>query len=108
MKLPPDAKIAPAKLRDYLLRPREDHDKAGYLRLAGYHQGDPGRLERDIRAQLLPMAPVFAGSTAYGDKFIIRGELLGPNGRRLKVRSVWMVEKPAGTTKFVTLYPDHP
>jgi hypothetical protein len=99
--------IAPAKLSDYLLRPREDHDKAGFLRLAGYHRDDPARLEADIRAQLLPLPASFTGSTAYGDKFVIRGELIGPNGRKLRVCSVWMVEKPAGTTKFVTLYPDH-
>ena len=107
MYLSTDAIIAPAKLADYLLRPREDHDKAGFLRLAGYHRDDPARLESDIRTQLLQRPAEFAGATPYGDKFIVRGELTGPNGRSLRVCSVWMVEKPAGTTKFVTLYPDH-
>ena len=107
MILPSDSLIARAKLVDYLLRPREDHDKAGFLRLAGYERSNPARLEADIRARLLPLSAEFAGATPYGDKFIIRGELVGPNGRRLRVCSVWMVEKPAGTTKFVTLYPDH-
>lgn len=49
MKLPPDTVIAREKLEDYLLRPREDHDKAGFLALAGYVRDSADRLETDLR-----------------------------------------------------------
>lgn len=105
MRLPLDSKIAPEKLADYLLRPRVDHDKCGFLALAGYTSADTNRLEADIRSQLLPLEAVAAGENAYGSKFIIRGTLTGPNGRQLSVLSVWMLEKATGLTKFITLYP---
>ena len=36
----------------------------------------------------------------------IRTPLTGPNGCRLRVVTLWMNEEAAGTTKFVTLFPD--
>lgn len=106
MKLPSDSLIAREKLSAYLLRPRDDHDKAGFLALAGYSTAAPGRLEADLRMQILPLEASPAGSTVYGDKFVIRGSLRGPNGRTLRILSVWMLEKASGLTKFITLYPD--
>jgi hypothetical protein len=104
MRLPADARIAPEKLSAYLLKPREDHDKSGFLALAGYTAGDAGLLEQDIRAQLLPLEAVAAGEDRYGWRYLIRGRLIGPNGRSLSVLSVWMREKATGATKFITLY----
>lgn len=106
MKLPPDTVIAREKLSDYLLRHREDHDKAGYLALAGYDRDSADRLETDLRAQLLPLDAENAGTSVYGQKFVIRGTLTGPNGRGLRVLSVWMLDNASGLTKFVTLYPE--
>lgn len=105
MKLPADTIIAPAKLTDYLLKPRPDHDKAGFLALAGYSLENAVRLEADIRGQLLTRDALPTNSTPYGDKVIIDGALTGPNGHTLRVRSVWMLEKATGLTKFITLYP---
>lgn len=106
MRLPTDARIAPEKLSDYLLRVRDDHDKSGLLALAGYRASEAGRLEKDIREQLLPLEAVAAGEDRYGWRYIIRGTLTGPNGRSLAVLSVWMQEKATGVTKFITLYSD--
>jgi len=106
VKLPGDTIIARAKLTDYLLRQRDDHDKSGFLAVAGYTALDADRLEEDMRRQLLPLEASSAGEAVYGEKFILRGPLTGPSGRTLKVLSVWMVEKATGLTKFITLYPD--
>ncbi len=106
MRLPVDTRIAPEKLSAYLLRPREDHDKSGLLALAGYTARDAARLEQDIRTQLLPLEAVAAGEDAYGWKYVIQGNLTGPNGRSLPVLAVWMREKATGMTKFITLYSD--
>ncbi|MBI2518702.1 MAG: hypothetical protein HYV95_17645 [Opitutae bacterium] len=106
MRLPADTRIAPEKLSDYLLRPRDDHDKSGFLALAGYAEKDAARLEVDLRAQLLSLEADAAGEDQYGWRYVIRGSLTGPNGRRLRVLSVWMKEKATGVTKFITLYSD--
>ena len=88
MKLPSDSLIAREKLADYLLRPRDDHDKAGFLAVAGYTPAHVEALEADLRTRILPLEAEAAGSTAYGDKFLIRGPLPGPNGRTLNIISV--------------------
>ena len=44
MILPADTIIARPKLTHYLLRPRKDHDKSGFLALAGYDQTEADRL----------------------------------------------------------------
>jgi hypothetical protein len=106
MRLPADTRIAPEKLSDYMLRLREDHDKSGFPALAGYTEKDAVRLEADIRSQLLPIEAIPAGEDKYGWKYIISGTLTGSNGRSLPVRSVWMLEKATGLTKFITLYSD--
>jgi len=54
----------------------------------------------------LPNDAELMRKTAYGDLFRIRGKLLGPNGVRLKVVTIWMTEEVSLDTKFITLFPD--
>jgi hypothetical protein len=64
----------------------------GFLALAGYDAGSYDRLKADLRSQFLPLEAEPAGQPPYGQKFIIRGDLKGPNGRSLRVLSVWMLD----------------
>ncbi len=106
MKLPANTVIAPRKLSQYLLRLRVEDDKSQFLALAGYTLDDADRLMRDIREQLLPLEAEFHEETEYGPKYRIRGTLTGPNGRVLRVVTIWMKENATNQTKFVTLFPD--
>ena len=106
MKLPTDAIIARRKVTEYLLRQRREDDKSGFLALAGYTLNDADRLLNDVRTQLLPLGAELFEDTEYGPKYRIRGTLTGPNGRVLRVLSIWMKENATGETKFVTLRPD--
>jgi len=106
MKLPPDALIARRKLDGYLLRHRDEDDKSGFLALAGYTLENADRLLNDLRAQLLALDAELFDRTEYGPKYRIRGTLTGPNGRVLRVVTIWMKEEATGETKFVTLLPD--
>ena len=105
MKLPVSAVIAREKLSGYLLRKLPENDKSGFLALAGYTAANPERLEADIRNQLLSEEAEFAEKTEYGDKYFLTGELVGPNGTKLNVVTIWMREEVTGLTKFITLYP---
>ncbi len=60
----------------------------------------------DLRTQLLPLEAEWFDDTDYGSKYRIRGTLTGPNGRGLRVVSIWMKEQATADTKFVTLFPD--
>lgn len=106
MKLPADALIAKTKASEYLLRHRDEDDKSGFLLLAGYTLENADQLVNDLRTQLLPLDAVFLGQTEYGAKYQIRGVISGPNGRLLRVVSIWMKEDATGMTKLVTLFPD--
>ena len=106
MKLPADTIIAPNKLTQYLLRLRVEDDKSQFLELAGYTLTDANRLLRDIREQVLPLDAEFHEETEYGPKYRIRGTLTGPNGRVLRVLTIWLKESATNQVKFVTLFPD--
>lgn len=105
MKLPRDSEIARLKVTQYLLKLREEDDKSKFLAQAGYTPAQADKLLDDLHA-LLDGDAEFIQTTDYGDKYRIRGTLNGPNGRQLRVISVWMTEEATGRTKFVTLYPD--
>ncbi len=106
MRLPADAIIAREKLSEYLLLPRPEDDKAAFLALAGYSLDNADRLLADIREQLIPLDAELIENTEYGAKFSLAGALTGPNGRTLRVATIWMTEEATGQTKFITLYPD--
>jgi hypothetical protein len=68
--------------------------------------------EERARERLLSLGPQgltdaeHEETTEYGDTYRICGTLSGPNGRVLRVVSIWMTESATGTTKFITLYPE--
>jgi hypothetical protein len=106
MKLPDDAIIAPEKLTRYLLVRQARGDKSEFLKRAGYTLENSDQLLRDLRTQLLPIDATPLHSTKFGEFYELRGALTGPNGVRLRVRSIWMEEKLSGVTKFITLIPE--
>jgi len=63
-------------------------------------------LMADIRNQLMPLEAEASEETEYGPKYEVRGALNGPNGRILRVVTIWLTEEATGRTKFITLFPD--
>ena len=105
MKLLVDSEIACVKVTSYLLKLRDEDDKSKFLALVGYMLVYADKLLEDLRSLLHGEAELVQ-ATEYGDKYWIRGTLIGLNGRQLRVASIWMTEEATGRTKFVTLYPD--
>jgi hypothetical protein len=105
MKLSADSEVARIKVTQYLLKLRDEDDKSKFLSQAGYTLAHADKLLEDLSG-LLDREAEFIQATEYGDKYRIRGTLKGPNGRQLRIVSVWMTEEATGRTKFVTLYPD--
>ena len=108
MKLPSSATIDPRKVTEYLLRHRREDDKSTFLAQAGYTLESPARLLADLREQILTQEAEVIGPFEYGTKFRIRGVLRGPNGRALRIVSIWVTLGTTGETKFSTLYPEKP
>ncbi|UBF25007.1 hypothetical protein K9N68_25720 [Kovacikia minuta CCNUW1] len=97
------AVIAEAKLTKYLLVPLLKDDKSQFLALAGYTLENWQQLERDLREQILPLEAISTGVTRYGQKYAITGNLSGPNGNAIRVKTIWIVAD--GIARFVTLFP---
>lgn len=106
MKLPDEVLVAQEKLTNYLLTKRKWNDKSQRLGKAGFIV-ENWRVLRDNlikQAQTAEANPL--EKTGYGQNYEIRGKLTGPNGRELRVRTIWMTEHATGKTKFITMYPD--
>ncbi|MFZ4767232.1 MAG: DUF6883 domain-containing protein [Roseimicrobium sp.] len=105
MKLPPDSDIEMRKLTHYLLVRQEESDRSAWLARGGYTQLNPQRLIDDIRSQLLPLDAIPSRPSPFGDSFEIQGQLLGPTGIPITVRTIWLKDALSGRTRFVTLIP---
>lgn len=105
MKLPEDTLIDREKLTRYLLVLRKRNDKSKWLNQAGYILEDWQVLETDLRNQILSIEATPIEKTKYGQMYEISGKLVGPNGKILSVRTIWITESATGNTKFITMYP---
>ena len=105
MKLPENTLIAREKLTHYLLALRKRNDKSQWLVQAGYTLENWQVLETDLRNQVLSIDATLVEKTEYGQMYEISGKLIGPNGKTLSVRTIWMTERTTGNTKFITMYP---
>ena len=106
MKLAQDTIISERKIKEYLLTPRTEDDKAGFLALAGYSLQNWRELERDLRREVERGDALLIRTTQYGEMYHIKGQLKGPNGTNLDVITVWIKLHATGETRFVTLIPD--
>lgn len=105
MKLESPLTVAERKLTHYLLAYRDKDDKSNYLRLAGYTPENWPVLERDLLALANLGEAVFEGEDGYGPSYSVTGELTGPNGRVLRIKTIWKRDVDEEITKFITLYP---
>jgi len=109
MKLPnaEHAVVDERKLRDYLLS--RSHPvgrfKAAFLAREGF-SNDSADLLITERLTLAAHGDAQPGeATEYGQKYIISGIHSEPSGSTLEVTSVWILPKPAGVPRLVTVYP---
>jgi hypothetical protein len=95
------------KLTDYLLSASHPTGryKAAFFRSLGYERSSWEKLEFDLR-ELLAGDATPAGRTVFGEKFEIRGEITGPNGRVAALVTVWIILAQDPVPRFVTAYPE--
>ncbi|HWV24933.1 MAG TPA: hypothetical protein VNZ58_12150 [Thermomicrobiales bacterium] len=103
------ASIHPHKILRYLLDPTNPNSRgkpAFYGRL-GYTRETWGRLHDDLlmHARLYPVRQIVEDSKREAVTYVIEGELIGPNGKRRQLRSVWRREPTSLGPRFVTAYP---
>lgn len=109
MKLPgaDRAIVDGAKVRDYLLSPEHPvgRFKAAFFASVGYTRQDWEQLQRDFVSIVASADATLGKTSAFGQKYEVRGRIIGPTGRRFEVVTVWIVLRGESAPRFVTAYP---
>jgi hypothetical protein len=101
------AVVDPAKVRDYLLS--ESHPvgrfKAAFFLALGYSAAAWQGLAADIRRHAMENEASATKASPYGQKYEVRGTLIGPTGQGATLVVVWIVLRGEDFPRFVTAYP---
>ncbi len=101
--------IDAAKLKDYVLS--DSHPigrfKAVLFQQMGYGQENWEQLAKDICVQHLLLDAELGEKTKYGQKYIITGDVKGPSGEVMKLKSIWIILTGEELPRFITIYPSY-
>jgi len=101
------ATISRSKICDYLLSSTHPigRFKAAFFSVLGYSTDKWERLQKDL-LQIASSGEAVAGQVSpYGEKYEVRGTLVGPAGRQARLVTVWIVVKGETCPQLVTAYP---
>jgi hypothetical protein len=101
------AVVDPAKVRDYLLSPEHPvgRAKARFFTALGFTRTAWSDLRQALLAHGAAGDAERGPTTAYGQKYTVRGILQGPTGDTSSVVSIWIVLEGEDIPLFVTAYP---
>jgi hypothetical protein len=102
---PANAVVSTEKLTGYLLsrsHPIGRYKSPFFLGL-GYAAENPDRLRADLIA-LLQKSAEPGEVTEFGQKFLSRGALTGPNGKVGRILAVWIILAGSSQFRLVTAY----
>jgi hypothetical protein len=109
MKLPgvDRAVIAPSKVREYLLSRAHPvgRFKAAFFEALGYSAADWRTLAAALRQHASEHEASSLATNEHGQKYEIRGNMVGPAGKTAVVVAVWIVLGSEDFPRFVTAFP---
>lgn len=96
-----------SKVRDYLLS--DSHPvgrfKAAFFGAMGYSAAEWASLAADLRHHAMDGEAFASEANEYGQKYEVRGRLVGPTGKTANLVALWIVLKGEGFPRFVTAFP---
>lgn len=99
--------ISREKLLKYILS--ETHSlgrfKAKYFESMGFNMRNVDALEKCLRSIAKTQQVKDTISSKYGTKYVLEGAVETPNGKTVKLCTVWIIEKEQTRPRFVTTYP---
>jgi hypothetical protein len=107
MKLlyPEQLQVDESKIAGYLLSHANGHGKALFFLGIGFRVETWRELADAITAQAIANPVATAVDSPYGTRYSVDGELLSTSGRRLRVRTVWILESGSDKLRLITAYP---
>lgn len=109
MKLPNGdrAFVPPGKIVAYLLS--ETHpagrSKAKFFRAVGFSEADVALLEAGLLAIARTDDVVESVTSPHGVKYVVDGPLPTPLARKVRLRTIWIIEHDMPYPRLVTAYP---
>lgn len=101
------AQVAPRKLKEYLLS--ETHpigrSKARFFGEFGYNESNVIILEQELLKIAKTEEIVETVPSLHGIKYVVDGLIMTPQGERIRLRTIWIVDKGQDLPRFVTAYP---
>jgi hypothetical protein len=103
-----DAAVIPeTKISGYLLA--ADHppgrSKARFFKSLGFAQDRPAALGKALLQHAASHGVSSERRTPFGVKYLIEGDICGPEGVTARIRSIWFVEFGERSPRLVTAYP---
>jgi hypothetical protein len=109
MKLPnaERAVVEREKIVDYLLNPAHRHgaSKARFFSSFGFRIEQWERLAEAFRRHGRVHEVTRVRETGHGPRYEVEGELMAPDGRSPRVRSVWQMDRGEVAPRLITAYP---
>lgn len=99
--------IDESKVRDYLLSPSHPvgRFKAAFFAAFGFTHDAWLELSRGLARLAAEGEAMKTETTAFGQKYEVRGNLTSPSGRSVSVVTVWIVRVGETVPRFVTAFP---
>ncbi len=102
--------VAAAKTRDYLLDTMhpDGHDKAVLFASFGFRREDWQTLSAALARHPVDNPVLRQVTSDFGTKYVVRCNLVSPDGRNPCVQSVWMIDKGAAVPRLISAYGAEP
>jgi len=100
--------IPPTKLSGCLLNLAHPvgGPKARWFIALDYQPDNPDQLETDLLEIVRNSSDYVDEQTAFGVKYVVRGQVESPTGSLANVCTVWITETNGPQPRLVTVYPD--
>jgi hypothetical protein len=79
--------------------------KARFFREGGFDESTIEFLVREVLRIARRQEVIEISTTVHGQKYVLEGELETPSGRRLRVRTIWIIDRGQERPRLVTAYP---
>jgi len=99
--------ITDSKVRDYLLSFEHPvgRSKAAFFRSLGFVRHEWQRLRDALLMLARGYEAELGDKIEFGQKYIVRGMIQGPNGRTASIKTAWIVKSSGAAPEFVTAFP---
>jgi hypothetical protein len=95
------------KLTDYALSPEHPvgRFKAVFFAKIGFTIRNWKQLDLELRRLVRQTPAELDDMTRFGQKYVVRGKIVGSRGRTAEILTVWIILKGEQIPRLVTLYP---